>query len=60
MYIAIPTELYNALSLYEQYAAASYCPDVDGGKPGIPITCSTGNCPLVTAANSSIVLGIPT
>lgn len=40
---------YANLNLFEQFAAAAYCPsnnNVQAG--GVKISCSTGNCPLVS------------
>jgi Lipase (class 3)/Lipase 3 N-terminal region len=59
-YTAISATQYQTLSLYEQYAAASYCPGNDGGALGTPITCSTGVCNLVQSANATVLLGIST
>jgi hypothetical protein len=57
----IPTVIeatdYSKLSLYEQYAAAAYCPDnYNPGTIGRPVACRTANCPNVTAAGATIAL----
>ncbi|KAL8639195.1 MAG: hypothetical protein Q9228_003742 [Teloschistes exilis] len=46
---AISAGDYANLNLFEQFAAAAYCPsnnNVQAG--GVKISCSTGNCPLVS------------
>lgn len=46
---AISTGDYANLNLFEQFAAAAYCPgnnNVQAG--GVKISCSTGNCPIVS------------
>jgi hypothetical protein len=52
--------LYDTLFLYQQYAAASYCKANDGAVVGAKLDCITGNCPLVSAANTAVLLPIPT
>lgn len=47
--------LFAKLKYYVQYAAAAYCSNNDDSS-GTPITCSTGNCPDVQAANAVSVL----
>lgn len=45
---AISGDDYANLNLFEQFAAAAYCPgnnNVEAG--GVKITCPVGNCPLV-------------
>lgn len=47
--------LFAKLKYYVQYAAAAYCSN-NGDSSGTPITCATGNCPDVQAANAFSVL----
>ncbi|KFY05845.1 hypothetical protein V491_08993, partial [Pseudogymnoascus sp. VKM F-3775] len=47
--------LFAKLKYYVQYSAAAYCSNNDDSS-GTPITCSTGNCPDVQAANAVSVL----
>lgn len=50
--LAIPSDLFANLNLFEQFTAASYCPgnnDVAAGGP--KLTCSAGNCPLVDSSD---------
>lgn len=56
-YSAISQDLLNKFELYNQYAGASYCANVNDvlGKPGRNITCKTGTCPLVEK-NKAVVL----
>ena len=51
----IDATLFANLKYYVQYAAAAYCSNNDDS-PGTPITCPTGNCPDVQAANAVSVL----
>lgn len=51
---AISQDLFDTFSLMEQYAAAAYCPD-NNDSPDTKLTCSTDNCPLVQAADTSTV-----
>jgi len=57
-YIGISQSLLSTFDLYEQYAAAAYCPGNNNISciPGAKITCSTGNCPLVQTANTASVI----
>ncbi|KAI9719240.1 MAG: hypothetical protein M1812_003570 [Candelaria pacifica] len=48
---AISADLFARFNLAEQYAAAAYCPS-NNNSPGNKLTCSSGNCPLVEAANT--------
>lgn len=48
---AISSDLLATLNLYEQYAAAPYCPN-NVNSVGDKLTCSAGNCPLVQADNT--------
>ena len=53
---AIDSTTFSNLQLFEQYAAASYCPgnnNVTYG--GNKLTCPTHNCPLVEANNVTTV-----
>jgi len=50
---------FNVLALYEQYAAASYCPANYNGSSA-KLACSAGNCPQVQDANTKIILPIKT
>jgi hypothetical protein len=51
----ISSGLLATFNLYEQYAAAAYCPGND--KKGIKLNCSCGNCPLVEKTKAVTVLG---
>lgn len=52
--IAISTGVYDNLNLFEQFAAAAYCPGNNNDKAGnSKITCDAGNCPLVQ--NSDVI-----
>jgi len=53
---AISTQLFNTFSLYEQYAAAAYCPADNDAPPNSKIVCTADVCPLVQAANTSSVI----
>jgi len=57
-YIGVSQSLLSTFNLYEQYAAAAYCPGNNNVSciPGAKITCSTGNCPLVQSSNTASVL----
>ena len=57
---AVTPEQFAQFTLLEQYAAAGYCQGNDAANPGTEATCPTGNCPLVDAANTTILLSIPT
>ncbi|KAI9814195.1 MAG: hypothetical protein M1827_003361 [Pycnora praestabilis] len=49
---AISTALLAEFNLFEQYAAAAYCPN-NNNSPGTKLTCPTSNnCPLVEAATT--------
>ncbi|KAK0640348.1 Mono- and diacylglycerol lipase [Lasiodiplodia hormozganensis] len=50
----ISQELFDTFQLMEQYAAAAYCPD-NNDSPDTKLTCDTGNCPLVEAADATTV-----
>lgn len=52
---AISSELLAALNLFEQYAAAAYCPS-NNDSPNTKVTCSSGNCPLVESSNTNTVV----
>ncbi len=53
---AIPTDVYNNLAFFEQFAAAAYCPsNSDGSTTGAKLKCSAGNCPLVEADDVTTV-----
>jgi hypothetical protein len=55
---AISQADYNLTSLYEQYAAASYCASDITGRVPQKVGCAdknANNCPLVVAANANIV-----
>jgi len=52
--LAVSADVLARLNLYEQYAAAAYCPG-NNNSPNTKVTCSTGNCPLVQAANTNTV-----
>jgi hypothetical protein len=47
-------EDYNLITLYAQYAAASYC-DANRITPDPKITCGAGNCPQVQLAGATAV-----
>jgi len=51
----ISSDLLATFNLYEQYAAATYCPGNDN--KDIKLNCSCGNCPLVENTNAVTVLG---
>ncbi len=51
----VDAALFAKLKYYVQYAAAAYCSNNDDSS-GTPITCGTGNCPDVQAANAVSVL----
>lgn len=53
----IPDELHQKFLLYNQYAGASYCKNVNDpfAKPGGRITCKTATCPLVEKNNATVV-----
>jgi Lipase 3 N-terminal region len=42
----------NQLNLWEQYAAAAYCP-ANNDSPGDELSCEAGNCPLVQTASTT-------
>ncbi|KAI4183409.1 MAG: hypothetical protein L6R41_005414 [Letrouitia leprolyta] len=49
---AISTDIYDNLNLFEQFAAAAYCPSNNNDKAGnSKITCGAGNCPLVQSSD---------
>jgi hypothetical protein len=48
---------FAGLELYEQYAAASYCP-ANTATAGQKLKCAVGNCPLVEAADTKIIKSI--
>ncbi|OBT59565.1 hypothetical protein VE04_00102 [Pseudogymnoascus sp. 24MN13] len=52
---AVDAALFAKLKFYVQYAAAAYCSN-NGDSSGTPITCASGNCPDVQAANAVSVL----
>jgi len=52
---AISSDLLVTLNLFEQYAAAAYCPS-NNDSPNTKVTCSSGNCPLVESANTNTVI----
>lgn len=45
------------LYLFDQYSAAAYCASNSLNPPGAPITCATGNCPIVEAHNATLLGG---
>ena len=49
--VPISEELLHQFNLMAQYSAAGYCPG-NNNSTGTPITCPTGNCPLVEAAGA--------
>ncbi|KAI9788714.1 MAG: hypothetical protein M1835_002113 [Candelina submexicana] len=49
--LAISADLLAKFNLAEQFAAAAYCPS-NNNSPGNKLACSSGNCPLVEAANT--------
>ncbi|KAK2756508.1 hypothetical protein FQN54_005401 [Arachnomyces sp. PD_36] len=49
---AVEANLLEEFGFYGQYAAAAYCPG-NNNSTGTKLTCSTGNCPLVEAANTT-------
>jgi Lipase (class 3)/Lipase 3 N-terminal region len=51
----IPEDLLDKFGLYEQYAAASYCPRNFEAQPDKRLKCPVGNCPRVQNAETSIV-----
>ena len=51
--IAVSENQLAQLALYEQYAAAAYCPNNNIPSSSNVISCSTGNCPLVQAAGAT-------
>jgi hypothetical protein len=55
--IAISNDDYERISLYEQFAAASYCPN-NYNSPQTPskLVCAEDVCPEVQAADTSTVL----
>jgi triacylglycerol lipase len=48
---AVSSSVLQNLSLFAQYSAASYCTN-NINSTGSKLTCSSGNCPLVEAANT--------
>ncbi|KAL1622078.1 hypothetical protein SLS54_005143 [Diplodia seriata] len=50
----ISQDLFDTFKLMSQYAAAAYCPD-NNDTPNTKVTCDTGNCPLVEAADTTTV-----
>ncbi|KFY71565.1 hypothetical protein V499_08225 [Pseudogymnoascus sp. VKM F-103] len=52
---AVDAALFAKLKFYVQYAAAAYCTN-NADSSGTPISCATGNCPDVQAANAVSVL----
>ncbi|KAL1648480.1 hypothetical protein SLS58_002235 [Diplodia intermedia] len=50
----ISQDLFDTFKLMSQYAAAAYCPD-NNDTPNTKVTCNTGNCPLVEAADATTV-----
>ncbi|KAL3476457.1 Alpha/Beta hydrolase protein [Aspergillus californicus] len=47
----VSAEVLQQLTLFAEYAAASYCtPNIES--PGNKVTCATGNCPTVQAAET--------
>lgn len=49
---AISSDVYDSLNLFEQFAAAAYCPGNNNDKAGnSKITCDAGNCPLVQSSD---------
>ncbi|KAF2403878.1 alpha/beta-hydrolase [Trichodelitschia bisporula] len=51
---AISTSYFQTFQLYEQYAAAAYCPG-NNNSPNTKLICPSGNCPLVQSSNTSTV-----
>lgn len=51
---AIDEGLLSQIRLFEQYAAASYCPENYKASRGRRIFCPTGNCPLAQNALTTI------
>lgn len=49
--VAVSSSVLQNLSLFAQYSAASYCTN-NINSTGTKLTCSSGNCPLVEAANT--------
>ncbi|KAI9368116.1 Alpha/Beta hydrolase protein [Aspergillus egyptiacus] len=47
----VSSEVLEQLTLFAEYSAASYCPS-NLDSPGTKLTCSTGNCPTVEAADT--------
>lgn len=47
----ITDELLQRFNLMAQYSAATYCPG-NNNASGVPITCPSGNCPLVESARA--------
>lgn len=52
---SIDDAFFADLKYYAQYSAAAYCPN-NSDSPFTSITCSTGNCPDVQAADATSVL----
>ncbi|KAL4972114.1 Alpha/Beta hydrolase protein [Aspergillus desertorum] len=50
----IDPSIFSELVLMEQYSAAAYC-KTNHNSPGTNLSCDTGNCPLVDAANTATV-----
>ena len=50
----ISEELLAKFKLYAEYAAAAYCA-CNNNSPGTRVTCPTGNCELVKAANATTI-----
>ena len=48
MILAVSSDVFAALNLYEQWAAAAYC-SANNDSPNTPVSCVAGNCPLVQA-----------
>jgi len=58
--LGITDDLYDALELAEQYAAAAYCPkNTEWSKETKKIECpNSRNCPKVESADTSRIIGI--
>jgi Lipase 3 N-terminal region len=53
----VTQDLYNILSLYQQYAAAAYCvQNFDATYRQTELACPSGNCPDVESADTNITL----
>ncbi|KAJ9641119.1 hypothetical protein H2199_005787 [Coniosporium tulheliwenetii] len=52
---AISGDVLAKLSMFEQWAAASYCPN-NNNSPNSKVICEAGNCPTVQAADTKTVI----